>query len=137
MEYAALVKLYEIYTVWILLAGHLQSTTYGYGEKNCGDPGQARPCEKGAITASGEEFDPAIPSAAIAVPADMRMKAHDIYVSMAEGPCVKVRLNDKSNERWIGERGFDFSPAAVELLTGQPAVATWSGKVSLCTKEEE
>jgi hypothetical protein len=135
ITYLMALKLYKTFAVWMFLASNVKSTTYGYGEMMCGEPGQPRPCEVGATTASGEPFDPAIPSAAIAIPHNMVMVAMDMYVKIPGGTCHKIRLNDKMNERWIGYRGFDLSPAAVKLLTGKEASSNWSGKVSLCSVE--
>lgn len=117
----------------LLIANGLLSTTYGWGEASCGPSKAPVPCVKGAITASGEEFDPSVPSAAIAAPKSLRMRAMYIGLRVVGGRCVRVRLNDKSNPRWIGNRGFDLSPAAVELVTGEPARSTWSAPLELCT----
>jgi len=99
----------------------------------CGDIGHPRKCVRGAITASGEEFNPNIASAAVAIPLNMRLRAMDVMMRIGKGPCVKVRLNDKMNPRWIGVRGFDLSPKALELLTGKRN-RNWKGKVELCLK---
>jgi hypothetical protein len=130
--FSTLSGLYGELAVWILLATKSISTTYGYGELMCGDPGKVRPCKKGAVTASGDIFDPDIPSMAIAIPANYKMPSVTIQVRDVSGKCHTVRLNDKMNEKWIGHRGFDISPAAVELITGKPATPTWSGVIELC-----
>lgn len=116
---------------FIILAHGLRATTYGWGGWNCGDIGNPQPCVYGAITASGEVFDPDIPSAAVAAPSNLHIEGVWVWLRVDGGPCVKIRVNDKSNPRWIGHRGFDLSPAAVKLLTGQ-ATKYWSGKVYLC-----
>ena len=92
------------------------SSTYGFGEPFCGDYDQKpQPCEYGAITASGEVFDPELPTAAVAAPRGLRMYPVVVYMS-AGGPCVPIRINDKLNERYIGERGFDLSRGALRAL---------------------
>jgi hypothetical protein len=117
---------------FVVLAASLPATTYGWGEHMCGDIGTPKPCIAGAITASGEVFDPEIPSAAIPFTYERRLRARWIGLRVPGGECQRIRLNDKANPRWIGKRGFDLSPAAVALITqGQPA-AYWSGKVELC-----
>lgn len=115
-------------------ASGLPSSTYGYSEMMCGDVGRPRSCAVGATTASGETFDPSIPSAAVAAPASLVLKARYIWIRLADGPfrCVRVRLNDKMNPRWIGVRGFDLTPAAVEKLGGLPT-PKWSGRVRVCS----
>ena len=114
----------------------LTSTTYGYGEKMCGDPGHARTCDKGAVTASGIKLDPELPQVAIAAPASMLLKAQRIGLQVPGGKCVWVSLVDKMNERWIGVRGFDLTPGALKLLTGKPATKYWTGQVSVCKPKE-
>ncbi len=118
---------------YIQLASGLRATTYGYGEGNCGDIDKPRPCSKGAVTASGEPFNPNLATAAIFAPTKLRMRARWVWLRVDEGPCKLIRVNDKGNPRYIGIRGFDLSPRAVEVLTGQPAVSTWSGRVYVCT----
>lgn len=118
--------------LYILFATLSTSTTYGWGEMYCGNPGNPKPCVKGAITASGEELDPSRAMAAIAIPTRCTIKARWIWLRVGKRPCVKVRLADKMNSRWIGQRGFDLTPAAVYLLTGKPASRHWSGRVSVC-----
>lgn len=123
---------------YLTLASGLISTTYGYGERMCGDVGAAVACIAGAVTASGEEFRPQeVASAAVAAPARLRIEATEVHLKIYPGPyaCRPVRVNDKMNPRWIGKRGFDLSPAAVELLTGQPATERWSGVVQVCGVE--
>jgi len=117
----------------LITASGLISTTYGHGEKFCGDIGKAVACELGAITASGVRFDPQLPQAAIAAPIRMVMRDSFVWLRVAGGPCSKIHLVDKMNPRYIGKRGFDLSPAAVELLTGKPATRHWSGVVHVCS----
>ena len=118
--------------VYIKLASGLLATVYGFGEPNCGDVGAPRPCELGAITASGEVFDPLRPMAATAAPLSSRVHSRYVGMRVADGLCHPIRIADKSNPRFIGVRGFDLSPKAVELLTGKPATPWWSGRVYLC-----
>lgn len=107
------------------------STTYGWGEFNCGDIGKPVSCAKGAITASGEVFDPELPTAAVAAPSDVRVKAVNVWMRIGKGPCVSIRVNDKLNPRYIGKLAFDLSPRSLELLTGTRR-PMWSGRVSQC-----
>lgn len=103
---------------YFLLAVDLRTTTYGFGEWNCGDVGTPRPCDKNAITASGEAFDPKKLSAAMPGPKWLRMRGMDIGVWGTDGHCYRVRLNDKSNPRFIQKRGLDVSPAVVGIANG-------------------
>lgn len=119
-------------SAYINIASGLRATTYGYGEGNCGDIGRPRPCSKGAITSSGEVFDPDVPSAAVYAPTKLNIKPRFILLRVLGGPCVFIRINDKGNPRYIGKRGFDLSPKAVEVLTGKPGHPQWSGKVYVC-----
>jgi hypothetical protein len=121
----------------LLIAHGLIATTYGYNELNCGDVGKARPCSAGAITASGEYFEPTKATAAIAAPADFVLDGRYIFIRTAISKCVKVRLNDKMNERYIGERGFDLTPEAVRLLTNADPTPYWSDQVYLCRPYNE
>jgi hypothetical protein len=108
------------------------STVYGFGEMNCGDIGKAVPCDANAITASGIPFDPEMPYAAVAAPTELRMEPKLVFMRVADGPCIPIWILDKMNPRYIGERGFDLSPRALELLTGNRS-PQWSGRVSKCT----
>lgn len=117
----------------LIIASGLTATTYGYGEKNCGDIGFPVACDSMATTASGVRFVPTEAQVAIAAPTNLRIQATSIYLRVAGGPCKLVQLVDKMNPRYIGVRGFDLSPGAVELLTGQPASPRWSGVVHVCS----
>lgn len=118
------------------LALQQRATTYGWGEHNCGDVGKPRPCTERATTASGEAFQPhAVPSAAVPAPKHKRIRPSTVWLRLKgvpNAPCVEVRLNDKANPRWIGQRGLDLSPAAVRELTQRMPTPTWSGEVEIC-----
>lgn len=120
----------------ILTALSLKATTYGWGEMMCGDIGKPRSCTEGAVTASGQPFRPVVvPSAAIPAPTRMPLKARFINLRLKgvpNAPCIRIILNDKANPRWIGKRGFDLSPAAVQALTNNLPTPHWSGKVEAC-----
>ncbi len=116
----------------LVVASGLTATTYGHGELMCGDVGKPRACKVGAITASGEPFDPSLPTAAIAAPFTYRLQARTVYLKVPGGQCRPIRLTDKMNPRYIGKRGFDLSPKAVQLLTNEEPSRTWSGKVEVC-----
>jgi hypothetical protein len=107
------------------------STTYGYSEQNCGHVDVPAPCAYGAVTASGEVFDPELPTAAVFAPTKTIMRPTDVWMQVEDGPCVKIRVNDKGNPRYIGKRGFDLTPKALELLTGNRS-PSWSGRVTQC-----
>lgn len=117
---------------YLALASGLISTVYGGGEMFCGDIGKAVPCAYGAVTASGEVFDPTVPMAAIAAPSGVRLRSRMISLKIPGGECQPVLLADKMNPRWIGSRGFDLTPAAVALLTGGDKGLRWSGRVQVC-----
>lgn len=120
---------------FLKIAAGLMVTVYGVeGEMFCGDIGKPVPCQAGAITASGEVFRPfKIASAAIAAPTNMRLKARYIGLRTAKGPCIRIRLNDKMNPRYIGSRGFDLSPKAVRLVTGRWPTNRWSSRLYVCS----
>lgn len=118
---------------FILAASGLVSTVYGFGEKYCGDIGKPVACEYGAITASGEIFDPSLPSAAIAAPSNLPLKPTTVRLRVKGGKCHAIRITDKMHPRWIGLRGFDLTPASVQLLMdGQLPSPTWSAIVEVC-----
>lgn len=120
----------------LLLASGLPATVYGYGEQYCGDAHQYRRCEKGAVTASGVGFDPSLPQVAVAAPSDLLVRPTWIGLRVLGGPCVKVHLVDKMSPKWVGRRGFDLTPAAVDALTGGKSHKSWSEKVFVCDFRE-
>jgi hypothetical protein len=120
----------------ILVANGLISTTYGYGEKMCGPPDHPRACSKGAITSTGEAFDPDLPTVAIAAPETAYFKAQVIGLKIKNGTCQPIRINDKMASRFFGERGFDITPAALKLLTGKDADSKWSGRLYICNLKQ-
>lgn len=119
---------------YILLASGLKATTYGWGSSNCGDIGKPRPCVKGAPMANGEPLDPDVPTAAIALPTNMRLQTTYIWLQVRNGPCVRIRLTDKMNPRYIGKRSFDLTKKAIELLTGTVPTKHWSDVVYVCKR---
>jgi hypothetical protein len=118
--------------LFISLAIVSTATIYGMGERNCGDPGKAVPCDSRAITASGEKFDPAAVTAAVPMPANRKMRPKTIWVKNHKGECIEVRLNDKKNPRYVGSGGLDLTPAAVFAITGKVPTRYWSGRIELC-----
>jgi hypothetical protein len=121
--------------VYLILANGLLSSTYGWGENNCGDIGKAVPCQAGAITASGIKLDHSSPQAAIAVPKNYRLKATYIRLRIEGGKCTDIHLVDKMNPRYIGKRGFDLTPKALHML-GVKGHRDWTGKIYVCNIQE-
>jgi len=118
--------------LFITLAILKSATIYGYGEKNCGDPEIPRACDKNAITASGERFDPTEISAAVPAPKNKRIRTTHIWVKAYNNSCIKLKINDKKNWRYIGRGGLDLTPAAVLAITGKLPRKSWSGTLELC-----
>lgn len=116
---------------YFALSANLIATVYGYGELRCGDVGNPVACDSTAITASGEKFNPNHLSAAIPMPKNLIMRPFDIYLKTFDGKCVKVRVNDKKNPRYIGNGGLDLSRATVKAITGKDD-QYWSGGIQLC-----
>ena len=104
---------------------------FGY-ERNCGDVGKARPCDKNAITASGEKFDPYDVSAAVPAPANLRLRVYTVYVKNYRGRCIPLKINDKKSPKYVGSGGLDLTPAAVFAITGKVPTRYWSGRIELC-----
>jgi hypothetical protein len=122
---------------YITLALKFAATIYGFGEHYCGDYDQEpQPCEHGAITASGEIFDPNALTAAVPAPRNYVMRrATEIKLKKHNGKCITVRVNDKKNERFIGNSGLDLTPAVVKKITGSEAPRYWGGRVEQCNLE--
>jgi hypothetical protein len=118
--------------LFITLALMKAATVYGYGEKNCGNPGKAVACRTGAITASGQMFDPTEISAAVPAPKNNRIRLTHIWVKAYNNACIKLKINDKKNWRYIGKSGLDLTPAAVMAITGKLPSKSWSGKLEMC-----
>lgn len=122
----------------LFIANGLISTTYGWGEKYCGPPDTPVACTKGTITSTGEKFDPDIPTAAVAGPEKFILtKPLIIGLKIKNGPCQKIKINDRLNNRYFGGRGFDLSPSAVRLLTQKEPTSTWSDRIYLCNFKEQ
>lgn len=118
--------------LFITLALMNTATVYGFGEKNCGEPGKAVSCRTGAITASGQMFDPTEISAAVPAPKNNRIRLTHIWVKAYNNACIKLKINDKKNWRYIGKSGLDLTPAAVMAITGKLPSKSWSGKLEMC-----
>lgn len=126
--------------IYLALASGLPATVYGTnGEMFCGSNKKPMPCVEGAITASGDIFDPDIPSLALFAPSELRIpKDFWIGIRTRTSRCHKIKLNDKGAERFIGERGFDLSPSAVQLLTGRwPFNGSWKERIWLCSPKKQ
>jgi hypothetical protein len=91
----------------------------------------------GQLTASGDIFNPTLPTAAIALPKNQVLRPFYLYLQVNNGACIKVLVNDKMNERWIGKRGFDLTPTTVFLSTRRWPTDSWTGSVSLCIPKKE
>jgi hypothetical protein len=136
--FCALLSIYPIaakaeISKYIASANGTLATVYGFSEKMCGDPGKARKCDRFAVTASGQQFDPQAPTAAISLPVRYRMPPEgiDVWMRLDEGECTKININDKKNYRFKKTRPLDLSVGAVRALGGDPH-KSWGGKVFLC-----
>lgn len=118
---------------FVLIAINYSATVFGMGEYYCGDYDKTpEPCTNGAITASGEVFNPDELVAAVPMPRNRILRVAEIKIRAHNGECLTIRVNDKKHERFIGNSGLDLSPATVEAITGTPATKHWSGRVSIC-----
>lgn len=109
---------------YIELALSFHATVYGFSEMKCGSTQSPQPCDESATTASGHPFDPNIPSAAIPMPQNRIMRPFYVCLQNPKtGKKIRLLVNDKTNAKWIGKRGFDLSPAAFRQLTGKDAKA--------------
>lgn len=117
---------------FIMLASGLVATTYGWKERFCGSPMIPVPCALGAVTASGEIFDPDLPSVAVPMPENLITRPTYVWLKIEGGSCKRLRINDKKHWRYIGTGGFDLTPAAVRKLTGSEPKRYWSAKVYVC-----
>lgn len=121
--------------IFLWLVSGLPATTYGYHEPNCGDIGKAKECKHGAITSSGVKFEPHKAQVAVAIPNKWRIRPKYIYIRTKTSPCVEVHLVDRMNERYVGKRGFDVTPAVLVKLGIKPT-KHWSDKIYVCDKEK-
>lgn len=119
-------------THYLAIALMYPATTYGWGEIMCGDVDNPMPCVAGTTTASGDLFDPELPSAAVPAPFNLRMKSKVIWIRNEHGECKSITLNDKKNPRYVGNGGLDLSRGAIEMLFPSVASRSWSGKVEVC-----
>ena len=118
---------------YLFQALKLPATVYGLGELMCGDIGKPVICAGGAITASGEALWPRlVRSAAIPAPTNYKMRVKRIDIKINDGKCISVRINDKSNPKWIGKRGLDLTPVAIFESTGKWPSKRWGGNVTPC-----
>jgi hypothetical protein len=119
--------------LYVSIALSHPATTYGWGEVMCGDVHSPRACDNEATTASGEPFQPDIPSAAVPAPFNVIMPSKIIWLRDEQGECRSLTLNDKKHPRFIASGGLDLSKGAIEMLYPSTASRTWSGKVEACT----
>jgi len=117
--------------VFLELALQFSATIYGLHEKNCGDIGKPIPCAKGAVTASGQHFDPDLVTAAIPAPTNRIMRPFYVCILSREGKPVHILVNDKTHPRWIGKRGLDLTPGAWKALGYEPT-RSHSAKLEGC-----
>ena len=117
----------ETLAACLLFASQFRANVYGYGEPSCYRGNKVAPCVKGTRTASGEIFDPKLPTVAVWLPRRVRLEPQWVFVRL-EGRhrCAKLWLNDRK-----GRRGFDLSPGAVKALGIKPS-RHWSGKLQGC-----
>ena len=116
---------------YVMVALTLTATSYGHGEESCGDVGSPVACAAGALTSSGETFDPEEPTAAVPAPAKQRTRPMYVSVKAVNGACVNIRINNKANPKYVGRRGLDLTPGALRLLGIEPT-KHWSGKLEMC-----
>jgi hypothetical protein len=120
---------------YVAIAINYTATTYGFGEKMCGDVGKPVKCDSNAITASGTPFDPEALTAAVPMPNKYRLKKEHVWLySEFQDKCIKVKINDKKNPRYIGNSGLDITPALQEALFGTRNWF-WSGELEVCETE--
>ena len=114
------------------------ASVYGYSEKSCGDSHRPVRCSENAVTASGQRFDPELPTAAISLPKKKRMPAEGmlVWLRTETSKCVEVLVNDKKNSRYLGKSPLDLSKGALEALIGDSHSRFWSGKVFVCSVAE-
>lgn len=115
----------------------LEASVYGFSEKMCGDPGKARRCDRFAVTASGQQFNPQGVTAAISLPVHYRVPPEgiDVWLKLDDGECTKININDKKHYRFKKTRPLDLSVGAVKAMGGDPHKG-WGGKVFLCNPAE-
>lgn len=122
---------------YIEAAVQQHATIYGTGEYNCGDyDAKPRPCNKTAVTASGEQFNPHDLIAAVPLPRNRILRPVTIRILTYKGKCVNLRITDKKHERYIGKSGLDLTPAAVKAITGEEPSKYWGGKITMCSNIE-
>lgn len=118
--------------IFISLAIAQSATIYGMGEHNCGEPHKPVACNSMALTASGEVFNPYEIAAAVPAPKNRRIRTTHIWIKDYKGHCIKLKINDKKNWRYIGNGGLDLTPAAVQAITGKMPTWYWSGRLEIC-----
>lgn len=118
---------------YIIIASGLLSTTYGYGERFCGDIGKPVACDSRATTSSGIPLTNSLPIIAVAAPSRVTFKAHWVRMKADNKKCAWLLLADKMNPRYVGNRGFDLTPEALRRLSIKPH-KHWSGTLTPCFK---
>lgn len=117
----------------LLAANGMIATTYGYGERSCGEI-RPQACQKGATTASGIPFDPNRPTAAIALKKASIMHPIVVMIRVEGGMCTPILFIDKKHPRYYrSSKPIDLTPGALRALGVRPH-ATWSGKVYICPR---
>jgi hypothetical protein len=117
-----------IFLSFLLMASKHKAYTYGYGE-SCG----INACVVGAsVTSSGDVLSKNIPSVAVPLPPNVPLFVSWIGLKYKDGPCVMVKVNDRTSPRLVDKRGFDLSPAALYAITGIRS-KTWSGNLDICS----
>jgi hypothetical protein len=117
---------------WIVSG--LVATTYGYSEKSCGTE-KPTECKHGAVTASGVLLNPDLPQAAIAIPKKYRVRPTTVCLKTKNGKKAYITIIDKMNERFVGNRSYDLTPAALKALGIEPN-PFWSDRIYSCQTEE-
>lgn len=115
----------------IIAASGSIATTYGYGERYCGEI-SPRSCQIGATTASGVPFNPELPTAAIALKQGTIMRPVVVMLRVEGGFCTPILFTDKKHPRYYkSTKPIDLTPGALRALGVKPK-SYWSGRVFVC-----
>jgi hypothetical protein len=104
------------------------ATTYGWGEKMCGDIGFPVSCTSQQVMANGQPLDSLEPTVAVPMPQNYRHRPGKVCVRHLQTQReVWLRVTDKH----LRPNVIDLTPAAVAKIGGKVR-STWSAKITLC-----